>query len=136
MLLQYKTSVAHHHEDEVQTHGPESANHDDAVDALRLQDAVSEAGARGSRGEAGRANRHGFRARSDALVRCYSNIDVGNVECRGRKAGRVVDGFTAGSWRLAARSIAVVMGDDEEPCDGEGRRIGGVDDRVEDIEQS
>ena len=102
MLLQYKTSVAHHHEDKVQTHSPESANHDDAVDALRLQDAVPETGARGSRSEARRANRHGFRARTDALVRCHSDIDVSDVESWGRKAGRVVDGFTAGSRRLAA----------------------------------
>lgn len=134
MLLQYETGIAHHHENKVEAHGPESANHDNAVNAFRLQDAVPEARTRGSRGETGRSNRNGFRPRSDALVRRNSDIDMSDVEGRGCKAGCVIDGFPTGSWRLAARSIAVVMGDDEEPRDGECRRIGGVDDRVEDVE--
>lgn len=134
MLSQYETGVAHHHEDKVQADGPESADHDDAVDALRLQDTVPEAGARGSRSEAGRTNRHSFRAWSDALIWCHSNINMSHVESWGRKAGCIIDGFPTGSWRLATRSIAMVMGDDEEPRDGECSRVGRVDHRIENVE--
>ena len=92
------------------------------------------AGACGCGREARGPHCDGFLAGSDALVGSDGHIDVRHVESRGREAGGVVDHLAASSGRFVTESVAVVLGDDEEPGDGEGGGVGGVDDGIEDIE--
>lgn len=128
VLSQHEPRVGHDDEDEVYAGGPERADDDDAADALGLEHAVSEAGSCRCGRDAGGADGDGILAGFDG------HVDVGDVEGGGCEAGGFVNGLAAGTGRLATGCFAVVLGDNQEPGDGEGGRVGGVDERVADVE--
>lgn len=75
-----------------------------------------------------------FIARANALVRSYGYVYMADVVLRVCEASCFVDGRAAGAGSLAAAGIAMVLGDDEEPCDAERSGVCGIDYAVEDVE--
>lgn len=136
MLAEDEAGVAHHHENEVDPHSPKSADGENAAYALRLQHAVAEAGSGCRGGESRLADCNGFAARWNTLIRRDGYIDMADVILRAREARSVIDSGSAGSGGLVTVRIAVVLRDDEEPCNSEGSCVCGVDHAVKDIEAS
>ena len=60
---------------------------------------------------------------------------MADVEFRTREAGGIANGFAAGAGRLASARVAVVLRDDEEPCDAKSGRVSGVYEAIEDVER-
>lgn len=95
---------------------------------------MAEAGSGSRGGKPGLADCNGFAAWSDALVRGNGYVNRADIVLRACESGCIVDGGSAGAGGFVAAGIAVVLGDDEEPCDTEGSSVCGVDYTVEDVE--
>lgn len=134
MLAEHEACVTHHHEDEIESYSPQGADDNYAADALGLQDAVSDAGTGGCARKAGSPHGESLVAGGDPLVGSDGDVNVRDIVGRGREACGVVDGLATGSGRFAAGSVAVMLGNDQEPGDGESGGVGSVDGGIEYVE--
>lgn len=109
-----------HHQDEINTYGPEKGNEDDALEALCLVNGVAEV--------FGTARRM-----SDELITLTGvlDLDVGRIVLGARETGRLGDGLAA--W-ARDRAIIVVLRHDQKPRDTEGGSVGSVDEAIQEIE--
>ena len=69
------------------------------------------------------------------MARCDRDVNVGDVEGWGSEASGIIDGRSAGGIGAIADGSAVLLRNNEKPCNGEGRSICGVDERIANVER-
>lgn len=69
------------------------------------------------------------------MARCDCDVNVGDVEGWRSEASSIIDGRSAGGIRAIANNSAVLLRNDEKPCNGEGRSVCGVDERIANVER-